>query len=88
MDGKIAIFWYTWTELEFTKILVFVGCVGRKMLLFPKGFCGLKGSHLSLYLVLEDYTPDSKVYTDYTLRIVDQLQAKHIASKGKRLSTT
>ncbi|KAK0608418.1 hypothetical protein LWI29_030382 [Acer saccharum] len=53
-----------------------------KIQLFPKGLRSLNGSHLSLYLYLQHFTPDSKVYADFTLRIVDQLQAKHIASKA------
>ncbi|TXG71469.1 hypothetical protein EZV62_000048 [Acer yangbiense] len=75
------------TELEFTMILIFVDCC-RKIRLYPNGLKHLNRSHLSLFLLLADFTPDSKVYIDYTLRIVDQLQANHIAVKGKRLSCT
>ncbi|KAH7511479.1 hypothetical protein JRO89_XSUnG0199000 [Xanthoceras sorbifolium] len=52
-----------------------------KIKLYPNGFSHKKGSHLSLFLALADFTPYSKIYTDYTLRLVDQLQSKHIAFK-------
>ncbi|KAI9195371.1 hypothetical protein LWI28_014243 [Acer negundo] len=58
-----------------------------KILIFPKGLGSLYGSYISLYLDLVQYTPDSKAYTDCTLRIVDQLQAKHIAFKADHCFT-
>ncbi|KAK1591075.1 hypothetical protein Q3G72_001915 [Acer saccharum] len=58
-----------------------------KILLYPKGLSSLKGSHLSLYLKFVHDTPDSKAYTDCTLRIVDQLQAKHVAFKADHCFT-
>ncbi|ESR46025.1 hypothetical protein CICLE_v10001923mg [Citrus x clementina] len=49
-----------------------------KIVLYPRGNgCG-DGDHLSLYLALGDSTVDGiKVYAEYTLRILDQLGAKH-----------
>ncbi|KAL5781889.1 hypothetical protein ACOSP7_006918 [Xanthoceras sorbifolium] len=73
--------WGCQGSTTFTKFLLFVGCC-RKIQLYPNGFSHQKGSHLFLFLALADFTPDSKVYTDYTLRLVDQLQAKHIAFKN------
>ncbi|KAH7573323.1 hypothetical protein JRO89_XS03G0116800 [Xanthoceras sorbifolium] len=58
-----------------------------KIWLYPKGLSYLKGSHLSIFLNLADFTPDSKVYADYTFRIVDQLQAKHITFKDDHCFT-
>ncbi|KAK2650736.1 hypothetical protein Ddye_018225 [Dipteronia dyeriana] len=55
-----------------------------KIELYPKGSTSAKGSHLALFLYSVDLTPDSKVYTDYTLRILDQLHAKHISFKADR----
>ncbi|KAK2647015.1 hypothetical protein Ddye_022210 [Dipteronia dyeriana] len=55
-----------------------------KIELYPKGSTFAKGSHLALFLYSVDLTPDSKVYTDYTLRILDQLHAKHISFKADR----
>ncbi|KAH7557256.1 hypothetical protein JRO89_XS11G0089600 [Xanthoceras sorbifolium] len=62
-----------------------VQMIWRKVLLFPKGLPYLRGSHLSIFLALADFAPDSKVYADYTFCIVDQLQAKHITFEGKRI---
>ncbi|KAK1592993.1 hypothetical protein Q3G72_034114 [Acer saccharum] len=58
-----------------------------KIRLYPNGLKHLNGSHLSLFLLLADFTPDSKVYIDYTLRIMDQLQANHIAVKADHCFT-
>ncbi|KAK2650738.1 hypothetical protein Ddye_018227 [Dipteronia dyeriana] len=57
-----------------------------KIQVFPKGIDSM-WSYLSFYLDLVDHTPDSKAYTDCTLRIVDQLQAKHIAFKADHCFT-
>ncbi|TXG71473.1 hypothetical protein EZV62_000052 [Acer yangbiense] len=62
----------------------YVGCC-RKIQLYPKGRRHGNGSHLSLYLVTVDSTtlsPASKIYAEFTLRILDQVQARHIAGKG------
>uniref|UniRef100_A0A5B6YTY4 MATH domain-containing protein n=1 Tax=Davidia involucrata TaxID=16924 RepID=A0A5B6YTY4_DAVIN len=51
-----------------------------KIQLYPKGKDSGTGSHLSLYLALADSTtlpPGSKIFADFTLRILDQIQAKH-----------
>ncbi|KAK4856746.1 hypothetical protein QYF36_020708 [Acer negundo] len=58
-----------------------------KIKLYPKGMHHLGGNHLSLFLALVDFTPDSKVYTDFTLRILDQLQDKHISFKDNHCFT-
>ncbi|KAK1591646.1 hypothetical protein Q3G72_010983 [Acer saccharum] len=55
-----------------------------KIQLYPKGLTYPKGTHLSLYLYSVDLTPGSKVYTDYTFRILDQLHAKHVTFKADR----
>ncbi|KAK1591499.1 hypothetical protein Q3G72_008683 [Acer saccharum] len=54
----------------------------RKIKLYPKGLTSPKGSHLSFYLYSVDLTPGSKVYTDFTFRILDQLHANHITFKA------
>ncbi|GAY34876.1 hypothetical protein CUMW_013770 [Citrus unshiu] len=50
----------------------------RKIVLYPMGNgCG-DGDHLSLFLAFEDSTLEAiKVYARYTLRILDQVGAKH-----------
>ncbi|KAL6190829.1 hypothetical protein ACLB2K_037227 [Fragaria x ananassa] len=48
--------------------------------LFPKGFGEGKGTHLSIYLAFADWRitpPVTKIYTVFTLRIVDQKHGKH-----------
>ncbi|KAK1592111.1 hypothetical protein Q3G72_019683 [Acer saccharum] len=50
--------------------------------------CHGKDSHLSLYLVMADsktLSLASKIYAEFNLRILDQVQAKHIAGKGNYL---
>ncbi|KAI9195434.1 hypothetical protein LWI28_014838 [Acer negundo] len=45
-------------------------------------------SSLSLYLVTADsktLSPASKIYAEFTLRILDQVQARHVAGKGNYL---
>ena len=45
--------------------------------------CG-DGDHLSLFLAFEDSTLEAiKVYARYTLRIFDQVGAKHKSFQGK-----
>ncbi|TXG71470.1 hypothetical protein EZV62_000049 [Acer yangbiense] len=61
-------------------------CSVKKIQIYPKGLDG-SGSYLTFYLDLVHYTPDSKVYTDCTLRIVDQLHSKHIAFKADHCFT-
>ncbi|TXG71472.1 hypothetical protein EZV62_000051 [Acer yangbiense] len=70
-------------KFHFTKFLRFVGFC-RKIQLYPKGLTYPKGSHLSLFLYSVDLTTGSKVYIDYTIRILDQLHAKHITFKADR----
>ncbi|KAJ4708909.1 Ubiquitin carboxyl-terminal hydrolase 12 [Melia azedarach] len=54
-----------------------------KIRLYPKGRRHGSGSHISLYLALADSTtpPGSKIHADYTLRILDQVQARHLSGK-------
>ncbi|KAJ0034576.1 hypothetical protein Pint_24233 [Pistacia integerrima] len=57
-----------------------------KIQLYPKGRRLGTGTHCSLYLALADFTtlvPGSKIYAEFTLRILDQVQAKHIGGKAK-----
>jgi len=53
------------------------GCF-RKMVLYPKGKGLGKGTHLSLYLALDLATLPAgcRVYADYTLSIVDQVNGR------------
>ncbi|KAK1591763.1 hypothetical protein Q3G72_013193 [Acer saccharum] len=72
------------TECFDSKIFV-AGDQKWKIQLYPKGRRHGNGSHLSLYLVMADSTtlsPASKIYAEFTLRILDQVQARHIAGKG------
>ncbi|KDO53171.1 hypothetical protein CISIN_1g036526mg, partial [Citrus sinensis] len=64
-----------------------VFCAGEhkwKIVLYPMGNgCG-DGDHLSLFLAFEDSTLEAiKVYARYTLRILDQVGAKHKSFQGK-----
>ncbi|KAJ4721564.1 Ubiquitin carboxyl-terminal hydrolase 12 [Melia azedarach] len=43
-------------------------------------------SHI-LYLDLTDYTPASNVFAEFTMRILDQVNAKHISKKAKHSFT-
>ncbi|KAK8998888.1 hypothetical protein V6N11_070067 [Hibiscus sabdariffa] len=55
-----------------------------KIQLYPKGRRYGSGTHISLYLALEDsstLTDGSKIFAEFTLRIQDQLQSRHIAGK-------
>ncbi|XP_039042791.1 uncharacterized protein LOC120181804 [Hibiscus syriacus] len=55
-----------------------------KIQLYPKGRRHGSGTHISLYLALDDsstLTDDSKIFAEFTLRIQDQLQSRHIAGK-------
>lgn len=55
----------------------------RMLELYPNGLPQLNGSHVSLFLVLVDRTPDAKVYADYTLCMVNQSNSNHISFKSK-----
>ncbi|XP_048427957.1 uncharacterized protein LOC103961303 isoform X1 [Pyrus x bretschneideri] len=50
-----------------------------KILLYPKGNGDGKGTHISLFLELDDpeKVPGFKVFAEFSLRIVDQMHAKH-----------
>ncbi|XP_034225906.1 uncharacterized protein LOC117635646 [Prunus dulcis] len=55
-----------------------------KIKLYPKGADDGKGTHVSIYLKCanpEKLSPGSQILTEFTLRIVDQLNAKHFYSK-------
>ncbi|BFG14820.1 hypothetical protein CerSpe_010930 [Prunus speciosa] len=57
-----------------------------KIQLYPKGRDGGTGSHLSLYLALANPTslpPTSKIYAQYTLRIVNQLNSSYPYESSK-----
>ncbi|XP_038721858.1 MATH domain and coiled-coil domain-containing protein At3g58400 isoform X2 [Tripterygium wilfordii] len=56
-----------------------------KMQLYPRGKRIGMGTHLSLFLALGDSTTfsrGSKVYAEFTIRILDQVQARHVSGKG------
>ncbi|KAK2650737.1 hypothetical protein Ddye_018226 [Dipteronia dyeriana] len=81
---KIENFLKSDTECFESKVFV-AGDQKWKIQLYPKGRRHGNGSHLSLYLVIADSTtlsPASKIYAEFTLRILDQVQARHIAGKG------
>ncbi|KAM1327861.1 hypothetical protein ACFX13_012240 [Malus domestica] len=50
-----------------------------KILLYPEGNGDGKGTHISLFLELDDpeKVPGFKVFAEFSLRIVDQMHAKH-----------
>ncbi|KAK4856780.1 hypothetical protein QYF36_021090 [Acer negundo] len=81
---KIENFLKSDTECFESKIFV-AGDQKWKIQLYPKGRRHGNSSHLSLYLVMADSTtlsPASKIYAEFTLRILDQVQARHIAGRG------
>ncbi|KAM5568571.1 hypothetical protein ABKV19_016231 [Rosa sericea] len=59
-----------------------------KLVLYPRGLGIGKGSHLSVFLHV--YEPEtqlpigSKILAEYTIRIMDQIHAKHRSIKGKK----
>ncbi|XP_016647142.1 PREDICTED: uncharacterized protein LOC103323272 [Prunus mume] len=61
-----------------------------KIKLYPKGADDGKGTHVSIYLKFanpEELSPGSQILTELTLRIVDQLNAKHFYGKGIQWSS-
>jgi hypothetical protein len=55
-------------------------------MLYPKGNLNGVGTHLSLYLALSDLKPTppvSKIFAEFSLRIIGQKHANHITGKGK-----
>lgn len=55
-----------------------------KIQMYPKGRRVGSGTHISLYLALADPTSipsGSKIFAEFTLRIADQMQSRHIAGK-------
>ncbi|GAV71632.1 MATH domain-containing protein [Cephalotus follicularis] len=63
----------------------FAGDQKWKIFVYPKGKRHGIGSHLSLYLALADPTTlpaGSKIFAEFTLRILDQVKARHIAGKA------
>ncbi|GLU05139.1 hypothetical protein SLE2022_222550 [Rubroshorea leprosula] len=56
----------------------------RKIQMYPKGRRHGLGSHISLYLALADpkaIPSSSKILAEFTLRMVDQMQGRHISGK-------
>ncbi|XP_050374093.1 uncharacterized protein LOC126791661 [Argentina anserina] len=56
-----------------------------KIQLYPKGKGSFMGTHVSLFLALADPTslpPGTKIYTEFTIRILDQLHQRHNYSKA------
>ncbi|KAM3339016.1 hypothetical protein P3S68_031102 [Capsicum galapagoense] len=56
-----------------------------KIQLYPKGKGSGTGSHLSLYLALAEpssLSQSSQIYADFTLRVLDQINAKHYIGKA------
>ncbi|CAI9119059.1 OLC1v1020725C1 [Oldenlandia corymbosa var. corymbosa] len=57
-----------------------------KIQLYPKGKGSGTGNNISLYLALADPTSlssTSQIYVDFTLRIIDQINAKNYFGKGR-----
>ncbi|KAK9934085.1 hypothetical protein M0R45_021242 [Rubus argutus] len=57
-----------------------------QIMLYPTGNLNGVGTHLSLYLVLSDLKPTppvSKVFAEFSLRIVDQKHANHLSWTAK-----
>ncbi|XWS14280.1 hypothetical protein CRYUN_Cryun36dG0109100 [Craigia yunnanensis] len=55
-----------------------------KIQLYPKGRRHGSGTHISMYLALEDSTTHlagSKIFAEFTLRILDQQQSRHLGAK-------
>ncbi|XP_030475394.1 BTB/POZ and MATH domain-containing protein 3-like isoform X1 [Syzygium oleosum] len=73
-------------DKEFSESKVFVaGNQKWKIRLYPDGKGNGLGGFVSLYLVLGDadtLPPGTKVYADFSLRIMDQLQGRHISGKA------
>ncbi|KAK9934109.1 hypothetical protein M0R45_021265 [Rubus argutus] len=62
-----------------------------KMMLYPKGNDSGVGTHLSLYLALSDLKPTppvSKIFAEFSLRIIDQKHADHETWTSKYCFTT
>ncbi|XWS53457.1 hypothetical protein CRYUN_Cryun10bG0003100 [Craigia yunnanensis] len=62
----------------------FAGDQKWKIQLYPKGIRHGSGTHISMYLALADSATlmaGSKIFAEFTLRIQDQLQSRHIAGK-------
>ncbi|GLU05137.1 hypothetical protein SLE2022_222530 [Rubroshorea leprosula] len=57
----------------------------RKIQMYPKGRRQGLGSHISLYLALADpkaIPSSSKIFAEFTLRMLDQTQGRHISGKA------
>ncbi|KAK9927875.1 hypothetical protein M0R45_025041 [Rubus argutus] len=56
-----------------------------KLQIYPKGLSIGKGSHLSVYLQLDNtrFPTSTKILVEFTLRIMDQIHGMHCSSHGK-----
>jgi hypothetical protein len=75
---------YASNEIKNTVMCVlFLRC--RKLWLYPKGRGIGKGSHLSVFLRLDNtqFPTGAKILAEITLRIMDQIHGKHCSSHGK-----
>ncbi|KAJ0249194.1 TRAF-like family protein [Hirschfeldia incana] len=62
----------------------FAGDRKWKIRLYPSGTKHGTGTHLSIYLILADpetVSDGTKIFTEFTIRVYDQLQGRHIAGK-------
>ncbi|KAM1742121.1 hypothetical protein ACFX12_012154 [Malus domestica] len=61
-----------------------------KIVLYPKGHKKGKGTHISLFLELDDpeKLSGSKVFAEFSMRIVDQMHAKHECLKANNWFST
>ena len=62
--------------------VLFLRC--RKLWLYPKGRDIGKGSHLSVFLRLDNtqFPTGAKILAEITLRIMDQIHGNHYSLKG------
>lgn len=61
-------------------LTVIIGC--RELKVHPKVNGAEKGKSLSLYLKAQDLPPKRKVYVEFKLRLLNQLNRNHKEEKG------
>ncbi|XP_021889441.1 MATH domain and coiled-coil domain-containing protein At3g58200 isoform X2 [Carica papaya] len=84
---------YVWRIENFSKLdlecyssnVFFAGDQKWKIQLYPKGKRHGTGTHISLYLALADSATlpaATKIYAEFTIRVLDQVHARHISGKA------
>ncbi|XP_019180172.1 PREDICTED: probable inactive serine/threonine-protein kinase fnkC [Ipomoea nil] len=51
-----------------------------KIQIYPKGYEGGKGTHVSVYLALAEAKPSTQIYAEFIVRMIDQSNSNHISS--------